>query len=228
MDIFLKKVTSSNLKDREDVIPRRSVSLFQLSLSSTGWGSPLSLCAGWSCRGWDLKGMQDLLCHLQAWFFPRAEPREGLVFKKSTLWWNSQGTGVRKLEGETRKEGKLIQGHVWSWSPLKALIPQKIRVVCLRDEREDVCAPVPGPHWTRVAVSGGNNSFTLPPSHAQCSWAGSHRGPHNICGEDLGQKKGRDSRGGLGLGHVCTQLVAAAIAGVKQWVKRMWEVCKGG
>ena len=36
MDIFLKKVTSSNLKDREDVIPRRSVSMFQLSLSSTG------------------------------------------------------------------------------------------------------------------------------------------------------------------------------------------------
>ena len=171
--------------------------MFQLSLSSTGWGSPQFLCAGWSCRGWDLKGMQDLLCHLQAWFLPRTEPGEGLVFKKST-WWNSRGTGVKNLEGETRKEGELTQGHVWSWSSLRALIPRKIRVVCLRDEGEDVYAPAPGPHWTRVAVSGGNNSFMIPPSHAQCSWAGSHRGPHNIWRRPrTEERKGQPRRAGI-------------------------------
>ena len=44
---------------------------------------------------------------------------------------------------------------------------------------------------------------------------------HTTFGEGPGQKKGRDSRGGLGSGHICTQLVAAAMAGIKQQVKRM-------
>lgn len=104
------------------------------------------------------------------------------------------------------------------------------RVVCQKMKEESIYPPAPDPHWSRLAP-WGVNSFSGPGLWmSQNCWESACHLPRRQALEGPGQKA-RDSRcswGELPSGYTCTQLVAAALMGLKSWTEKMWDKAQEG